>query len=110
MSIRSGVRRAQWHGAWRGALLMGLVLLATGCVSRGEHPVAAAADVLSRHAAELMSIPGVVGVYEGLSRRDTVIRVMLASGADSTRQRIPRRLEGYRVETEVSGPIEPMRR
>jgi hypothetical protein len=56
-----------------------------------------------------MGIPGVVGVYEGRARGgETVIRVMLAARSDSTRRRIPRRLDGYRVEVEVSGPIVPL--
>ena len=73
-------------------------------------PNVSAARVIETHAAEIMAIPGVVGVYQGVTRGDTVIRVMLAANADSTRRRLPRMLEGYRVETEVSGPIEPMRK
>src|ERR1043166_5709227 len=58
---------------------------------------------------KLMGIPGVVGVYEGRARGgETVIRVMLAARSDSTRRRIPRRLDGYRVEVEGSCPIVPL--
>ena len=84
-----------------------------GCRAGKEPAVSSrppAAHVIETHSAELMAIPGVVGVYEGLSRGDTVIRVMLATKADSTRRRLPKTLDGYRVETEASGPIEPMRR
>lgn len=69
-----------------------------------------AAQVIEARSPALMAIPGVVGVYEGVSRGDKVIRVMLATDADSTRRKLPKRLDGYRVEIEVTGPIEPMRK
>ncbi len=68
------------------------------------------AQVIETHAEALMAIRGVAGVYEGVSRGDTVIRVMLTRDADSTRRKLPRTLDGYRVEVEVTGPIEPMRK
>jgi hypothetical protein len=64
--------------------------------------------VIARNATKLMGIPGVVGVYEGQSDGRPVLRVMVLSRADSTMERIPKSLEGYAVEVEVSGPIKPM--
>jgi len=96
------------------AAVMALGLACAGCRSGGREiakmPRPPAAQVIEMHSATLMAIPGVVGVYEGVSRGDTVIRVMLATPADSTRRKLPRTLAGYRVETEVTGPIEPMKR
>ena len=76
----------------------------------GPAPALPAARVIERHADSLMAIPGVVGVYEGQTRGRTVIRVMLVAKADSTLRRLPRQLDGYPVEVEVGGPIEPMHR
>ena len=64
--------------------------------------------VIARNATKLMGIPGVVGVYEGETGGKPVLRVMVLSRADSTVSRIPKTLEGYDVEVEVSGPIKPM--
>ena len=64
--------------------------------------------VIARNATMLMGIPGVVGVYEGVTAGQPVLRVMVVSRADSTLERIPKSLEGYPVEVEVGGPIKPM--
>ena len=64
--------------------------------------------VIARNATKLMGIPGVVGVYEGVSDGKPVLRVMVLSRADSTMEKIPKTLEGYDVEVEVSGPVKPM--
>jgi len=64
--------------------------------------------VIARNATKLMGIPGVVGVYEGESQGKPVLRVMVLSRADSTMEKIPKTLEGYDVEVEVSGPVKPM--
>jgi len=122
------VRRTQ---TWRQALALvgrlGLpMLLVAGCEGGGgsggardrkdgsggaDAPRITAARAIELHSDSLMAIPGVVGVYEGLSAGgETVLRVMLAQDSDSTRRRIPPRLEGYRVEVEVTGRIEPMSR
>jgi len=89
-----------------------LALLLTACRGRDAAPAPAlpAADVIAQRGDSLLAIPGVVGLYEGRSHGETVIRVMLAAKADSTLRRIPRRLAGYRVEIEVGGPVEPMHR
>lgn len=95
-----------------GALATVLAFIVAACRGRAPEPAPElpAALVIARNAESLMSIPGVVGVYEGASHGRAVLRVMVRSSADSTLRRIPRRLEGYRVEIEVSGPITPMRR
>ena len=72
-------------------------------------PSQPAARIIEASADSLMAIPGVVGVYEGRSGQETVIRIMLAARSDSLVRRLPKRLGDYRVELEVTGRIEPMR-
>ena len=96
------------------ALLLLPVLALLGCEGGGGGggtPTVTAARAIELHADSLMAIPGVVGVYEGRSKSgETVLRVMLAARSAEAERRIPRRLEGYRVEIEVSGKLEPMGR
>jgi hypothetical protein len=86
---------------------------ATGAPAPADSATTSATDqslslVIARNATTLMSIPGVVGVYEGETGGKPVLRVMVLSRADSTISRIPKTLEGYDVEIEVGGPIKPM--
>jgi hypothetical protein len=105
-------RRGRWRRSVVGVLAAALAFVVAACAARKPEPVPelSASLVIARNAAMLMSIPGVVGVYEGQSRGRTVLRVMVAARADSTLRRIPKTLEGYRVEVEVSGTIRPMGR
>jgi len=108
-----------------GAVAGAMALLVGACQGRapktaetpGDAATAAPADTaaglppalaIARHAEELMSIPGVVGVYEGETGGQPVLRVMVLARADSIVRRVPKTLEGYPVEIEVSGPIKPM--
>ena len=102
-------------GIVRGALVAcGLPVLALlGCADGGggeePAPTMTAAQVIAAHDDSLLALPGVVGVYEG--RNDagvTVIRVMLAEATPETERQIPRRLDGYPVEIEITGRIEPL--
>lgn len=106
----------------RAALLLAVVLgVATaagaGCRTAPRAPAAAgdsttmrpAREVIEAHAPELMKIPGVVGVYEGETKRGApCIRVMVEKRTRDLEARLPDRLEGYPVEIEESGPIRPM--
>jgi hypothetical protein len=90
------------------------VLALLGCGDGGgadeePPPTMTAAQVIAAHDDSLLALPGVVGVYEG--RNDagvTVIRVMLAEATPETERRIPKQLEGYPVELEITGRIEPL--
>ena len=66
--------------------------------------------VLEDHQAELMALPGVVGVCISLleDRKTECIKVLLARQDRNLQKRIPRMLEGYRVVTEVTGEFRPM--
>lgn len=64
------------------------------------------ADVLAAHTPELMRMPGVTGTYQG-ARPDgsPVIRILVERATRELAERLPKSLEGWPVEIEVSGPI-----
>lgn len=66
--------------------------------------------VLADHDRELLALPGVVGVYVGLQKdnRTPCLKVMLKEKNPDLVRRIPRRLEGHPVVTEVTGEIRPL--
>ena len=63
--------------------------------------------VLAAHDKELLGIPGVVGEYVGVldDGRTPCLKVMLAEKNHETERKIPQRLDGYPVITEVTGEI-----
>jgi hypothetical protein len=67
--------------------------------------------VLADHDKELLAIPGVVGVYVGLQsdEKTPCLKVMLSRSDPDLKHRIPPRLEGYQVVTEVTGEIRPLK-
>jgi hypothetical protein len=68
--------------------------------------------VLRDHDQELMSIPGVVGVYVGLraDQKTPCLRVMAAKKTKDLQRLVPKSIEGYKVELEETGLIRPMDR
>ena len=60
-------------------------------------------EVLKKHTAELMEIPGVAGVAEGESQGKPCIRVFVLDRNSEFLRRIPSTLEGYPVKIEESG-------
>lgn len=106
-----GLRVPSVRTRWR--LLLALCALwlvgCDGAGGGGEPPARTPAEVIALHADSLMAIPGVVGVYEGVSSDGKpVLRVMLAARSAEAERRVPKRLDGYRVELEITGKIEPM--
>jgi len=67
-------------------------------------------DVLRAHDKELLAVPGVVGVYVGVlaDGKTACLKVMLARKSPETERAIPKTLEGYPVEIEVTGEIKPL--
>jgi len=59
--------------------------------------------VLKRHTAELMEVPGVVGVAQGESQGRLCVRVFVVERNPEFLRRIPSALEGYPVQVEESG-------
>lgn len=65
--------------------------------------------VMQDHTAELMALPGVVGVYIGAREDSTLcIRVMVVSNTPELERKIPSVLEGHPVEIEETGVIRPL--
>ena len=64
--------------------------------------------VKERHAPQLLTIPGVVGVGVGACGGEPCIKVLLETDRPEVRQQIPTALEGFKVEIEVTGPILPL--
>jgi hypothetical protein len=80
------------------------------CAGRGSGtavPARSIDEVLAAHTDSLMALPGVVGTAIGLCDGERCIKVFLADSTPDTKSRIPARLEGYRVVTEVTGTIRP---
>ena len=66
-------------------------------------------NVLRDHTAELMAIPGVVGVYQAaLDDGTPCIKVMVVKKTRALAARIPNELEGYPVRIDVTGVIRPL--
>ena len=62
--------------------------------------------VMEAHTAELMSIPGVVGVAIGLNRQKTpCILALVVRATKEIRTKIPKEIEGHPVELMVTGEI-----
>ena len=67
--------------------------------------------VLRDHDKELMAIPNVVGVYVGAiaGTNEPCLKVMLKREPSKGDRQIPEQIEGYRVITEVTGEIRPLK-
>jgi len=94
-------------------VIAAVLFVQMGCVkmaSESPVPTKNINEVLAAHQAELMRIPGVVGVFVGLAEDEKTecIKVMLKAPDPAAEGRIPKTLEGYRVITEVTGEIRPL--
>ncbi len=66
--------------------------------------------VIQDHAAALLAIDGVAGVFEGTTADGRVcIRVAVAGGFPGLEARIPSQIEGYPVVIVETGPVGPLR-
>jgi len=67
-------------------------------------------QVKEDHTAELMRIPGVVGVYVGqLDDRQPCIGIMVLKKTPELDKKLPKFLDGYPVRIDETGEIKPMR-
>lgn len=66
-------------------------------------------EVHAAHSDSLMALPGIVGTAIGLCDGTPCIHVYLADSSAATRAQVPERLEGYEVQTQVTGMIRPRR-
>ena len=62
-------------------------------------------EVLKKHTAELMSLPGVVGTAQGLCDGKPCIKVFIIEKTPELNRKIPETLEGYPVMIEETGEI-----
>jgi hypothetical protein len=62
-------------------------------------------SVLRRRTSELMAIEGVSGTGEGRDGTDTVLVVFVAKKTKAVVSRIPRELDGWRVEIREVGEV-----
>lgn len=94
-----------------------LMLLAFACSGEQQQPApeseAPANDapppaietVLQQHSAELMKLPGVVGVAQGLQDERPCIVVYVKEKTDAVSAQIPKTLNGYPVQIIESGEL-----
>ncbi len=62
-------------------------------------------QVLAAHRDSLMAIPGVVGVAIAQCGAALCIRVMVAQKTAELERRLPKKLDGYLVDVQETGPI-----
>jgi hypothetical protein len=65
---------------------------------------------IAHHSAELLAVPGVIGVAEGEREGRPVLQVMVARRTPELLARLPRRLDGYPVVVVESGDIKALER
>ena len=61
--------------------------------------------VLQEHSIDLMKIPGVVGVGQGLCNKRPCIKVYVVKKVSELKDKIPKKLEGYSVQIKETGII-----
>ena len=98
---------------WSGVLLLLAIGLLTACgsetVNKDQPPVRDINAVMEDHTAELMAIPGVVGVAVGETDDKTpCIMILIVEEKDEILSKLPKELEGHPVRPFVSGEIKPM--
>ena len=59
--------------------------------------------VLKKHTDKLMAIPGVVGTAQGLYKDKPCIKVYVTKKTDEIKRKIPKTIEGFYVDVEVTG-------
>jgi hypothetical protein len=73
-------------------------------------PMKSINEVIKTYSDSLMTIPGVVGLYQGLDDSGrTCLKVMVVEKKPELVQRIPEWIEGYPVVIEETGEIMPMK-
>ena len=60
-------------------------------------------EVLTEHTKELMAIPGVVGVAQGICNDKPCLKVYVVKESPELKRKIPDTLEGYKVMIEETG-------
>jgi hypothetical protein len=110
--------RAPHRSRWGSIFLVVALAFATftaGCRSGSSgddphmKPTRPIEDVLRDHSSELMAIDGVVGLYQTVLDDGTpCLKVMVVKNTKALAAKVPKRLEGYRVEIDETGVIKPL--
>ena len=67
--------------------------------------------VMDKYTSQIMSLPGVVGVYIGdTEKKEPCIRVMVVEKTKELVKQIPNQLEKFPVEIEETGEIRPLKK
>ena len=90
-----------------------IVIFIIGCSGKthNHHPKGEAMPkraievVLKEHTDELMAMSGVVGTAQGLCDDKPCIKIYVTTLTPELEQKIPKNLEGYPVDIEVTGEI-----
>jgi hypothetical protein len=96
-----------------GTAFLVMALVFTNCPNKrvtsrkGESPMTAKSieEVLRLHTKGMMSIPGVVGMAQGLCNDKPCIRIYVARKTPELERQIPTTLDGYPVTIEETGNI-----
>jgi len=104
----SFIKRVNWIVI---GMSMALNLMTAACSfknvsdSQGRNAMAAKSmeEVLTEHTKELMSIPGVAGVAQGICNGTPCIKVYVVKETPELKREIPETLEGYKVMIEETG-------
>ena len=65
-------------------------------------------QVLKEHTDEFMALPGVVGVGQGLCDGKDCIKVFVAQMSPELERKIPKELDDYQVDVEVTGEFKAL--
>jgi len=84
-------------------LILGMASCAYSQKSRGDVPTKPIEEVLRVHTGSLMAIPGVVGTAQSLCDGKDCIKIYVVERTPDLEQKLPKVLEGYPVDVEVSG-------
>jgi len=93
------------------ALAAGLLAFALGCHRASPPDTSKVAPpmsintVIERRSAELLEIPGVVGVAQGEHEGHNVVQILVERRTPELMQKLPRTLDGYSVVVVESGEI-----
>ena len=93
-------------------IVIGVVSCANKTMEEGQGETTMTAktieEVLKEHTDALMAIDGVVGVAQGLCNDEDCIKVYVIEMTPELEKKIPRQLDGYPVETEVTGEFKAL--
>ena len=90
-----------------------LVFIAAVLVSACDNSLPSSRDIVTvkeRYESELLALSGVVGVGIGDCNQTPCIKVFVEKRNPEVERRIPKHLEGFEVDVQVTGPVQIMPR